>query len=177
MSEAYDLYLQEHKSNLLKGYCWFEDNLPEIFKSNPQLMTKTRWQIEYNHDTSKSDKEEYEAYDEYFYGRNKSYSVVQNYKKAWLHHIHNNPHHWQYWIIINDDPKEGMTILDMPDNYILEMICDWWSFSMKTGKLTEIFDWYEERKNYIKLHPNSRKTLESILGQIKIKLEEQNNDV
>jgi len=32
--------------------------------------------------------------------------------------------------------------------------------------------WYEQRKKYIKLHPNSRKTLDSILDKIKTKLEE-----
>lgn len=52
------------------------------------------------------------------------------------------------------------------------LIWGWWSFSWAKGNLNEIFPWYEERKKYIKLHPNSRKTLESILGQIKIKLEE-----
>jgi hypothetical protein len=55
------------------------------------------------------------------------------------------------------------------------MICDWWAFSWSKGNLNEIFPWYEQRKNYIKLHPNSRKILESILGQIKIKLEDPND--
>jgi hypothetical protein len=53
------------------------------------------------------------------------------------------------------------------------MICDWWAFSWSKGNLNDIFAWYEEHKNYIKLHPNSRKTVDYILNQIKIKLEEQ----
>ena len=35
------------------------------------------------------------------------------------------------------------TILEMPYDYIIEMICDWWSFSWQSGNLYEIFKWYE----------------------------------
>ena len=52
------------------------------------------------------------------------------------------------------------------------MICDWWSFSWFKGNLLEVFSWYEEHKNYIKLHPNTRKLVEDILGHIKNKLGE-----
>lgn len=82
------------------------------------------------------------------------------------------PHHWQYWVLINDDPEEGEIVLEMPYCYILEMICDWWSFSWFKGNLLEIFSWYEEHKNYIKLHPNTRKLVEDILSRIQNKLGE-----
>ena len=119
-----------------------------------------------------TDPEEYDAYDKYFYGRNKSYAVVQDFNKAWLHHIHHNPHHWQHWVLINDDPGEGMVILDMPYMYVVEMICDWWAFSWKKENLHEIFSWYDEHKDYMKLSKNTRKTVEDILDKIKQKLEE-----
>lgn len=54
----------------------------------------------------------------------------------------------------------------MPHKYIIEMICDWWSFSWIKGDLFEIFAWYENHKNYIKLHPNTRLIVEEILGRI-----------
>ena len=128
------------------------------------------WQIVLKHDASKSDPEEYDAYDNYFYG-NKSYENTQKFNLAWLHHIHVNPHHWQHWVLINDDPKEGTICLDMPYNYIIEMICDWWSFSFKTGNLSEIFSWYESHKAHIKLSDNTRKIVEDILSKIKEKIE------
>ena len=59
----------------------------------------------------------------------------------------------------------------MPREYVIEMICDWWSFSWNSGKLDEIFDWYDEHKDYIKLGKQTRKTVESILTEIKNKLE------
>ena len=103
---------------------------------------------------------------------NKSYEVEEAYKKAWLLHLHRNPHHWQYWILINDDPKEGTILLDMPDNYILEMICDWWAFSWKSGNLDEIFKWYEEHGPYMKLSIRTRQKVEDAFSLIKQKLED-----
>ena len=169
MSTQYDNYLGQHRANVAQGYYWIRDNLPELLKDGPYDLEH---QICFAHDESKEDIEEYNAYDAYFYGGNRSYAVVQAFNKAWLHHIHHNPHHWQYWILIHDEPKEDMTILEMPYNYILEMICDWWAFSWKSGKLDEIFKWYDEHKDYIKFHDKTRKIVEDILAKIKEKLEE-----
>lgn len=170
MSIQYDNYLTEHKENVAKGFRWLQENIPEVIEDGFE------WQICFNHDASKTDPEEYDAYDAYFYGNNRSYSVVQNFKKAWLRHIHNNPHHWQHWILINDDPKEGMVVIDMPYIYIVEMICDWWSFSWTKGDLNEIFGWYEDRKDYMKLSANTQISVEYILGKMKDKLEEKDID-
>lgn len=170
MSVQYDNFLTEHKENVAKGFRWLQENIPEVIEDGFE------WQICFNHDASKTDPEEYDAYDAYFYGNNRSYSVVQNFKKAWLRHIHNNPHHWQHWILINDDPKEGMVVIDMPYIYVVEMICDWWSFSWKKGDLNEIFGWYEDRKDYMKLSANTRRSVEYILGRMKDKLEEKDID-
>lgn len=170
MSVQYDNYLTEHKENVAKGFRWLQENIPEVIEDGFE------WQICFNHDASKTDLEEYDAYDAYFYGNNRSYSVVQNFNKAWLRHIHNNPHHWQHWILINDEPKEGMVVIDMPYIYVVEMICDWWAFSWKKGDLNEIFGWYEDRKDYMKLSANTRKSVEYILGKIKDKLEEKDID-
>lgn len=170
MSVQYDNYLTEHKENVAKGFRWLQENIPEVIEDGFE------WQICFNHDASKTDPEEYDAYDAYFYGNNRSYSVVQNFKKAWLRHIHNNPHHWQHWILINDEPKEGMVVIDIPYIYVVEMICDWWSFSWTKGDLNEIFRWYEDRKDYMKLSANTRISVEYILGKMKDKLEEKDID-
>lgn len=168
MSREYDLYLEQHKGNVAKGFEWFRENLPEVLNGLDNL----EWQVCIAHDQSKTEPDEYEAYDKYFYGKNKSYQVMQDFNLAWLKHIHRNPHHWQHWILINDNPKEGKIVLDMPKNYIIEMICDWWAFSWKAGNLFEIFKWYDEHKDYMKLSPKTRKTVEDILEQIKTKLSE-----
>lgn len=169
MSIAYDQYLTQHKANVKKGFDWIRENLPELVIGEYDY----EWQIGMAHDASKTNPDEYEAYDAYFYGGNRSYAVVQAFNKAWLMHIHRNPHHWQHWVLINDEPDEGEILIEMPYNYILEMICDWWAFSWAKGNLTEIFKWYEEHKDYIKLHEASRRAVEINLRMIKEKLEEK----
>lgn len=172
MSQKYDEYLKSHLECVGDAFKWLAGNLPEVFLDETQ-QNEIEKQCLSDHDKSKYNPEEYEAYDKYFYGNNKSYEVVREFNKAWLIHIHNNPHHWQYWILINDNPDEGEIILDMPDNYIIEMICDWWSFSWKTGNLYEIFDWYRERKDYIKLSEDTRQKVENILDSMEEKLREE----
>lgn len=169
MSIQYDQYLTQHKANVKKGFEWIRDNLPELVIGDYDY----EWQIGMAHDESKTQPDEYEAYDAYFYGGNRSFAVTQAFNKAWLLHIHRNPHHWQHWILINDEPNEGEILIEMPYNYILEMICDWWAFSWAKGDLTEIFKWYGEHKDYIKLNKKSHATVEHILEQIKSKLEEK----
>lgn len=167
MSTQYDNYLEQHKEGVMKAYEWLMANLPDVIQGRYDY----EWQIA-THDHSKNQHSEYDAYDAYFYGGNRSAKVVEEFNKAWLLHIHRNPHHWQHWVLINDDPNEGEIILDMPYNYIIEMICDWWSFSWRQGKLDEIFKWYDEHKDYIKLSTRTRDIVESILDKIKAKLEE-----
>ena len=166
MSYEYDRYLQQHRNNVKRGFEWLLTNLPTVLTGQPDAS----WQIIFDHDSSKNNDDEYLAYDTYFYGNNRSYEVTEEFKRAWLLHIHRNPHHWQYWVLNNDDPNEGEVILDMPYNYIIEMICDWWSFSWQKGDLGEIFNWYDEHSDYIKLSPKTRKTVEDILEQMRDRL-------
>jgi hypothetical protein len=117
VSFQYDQYLARHRANVKRGFDWLSENLPG-------LMTNTLtagWNTEFAHDQSKNEPDEYEAYDAYFYGNNRSYEVVQRYQRAWLLHIHRNPHHWQHWILIHDDMEDGEleTVLEeMADAYI-----------------------------------------------------------
>ena len=173
MSFQYDQYLAQHRSNVKRGYDWLCENLPDVVKDT----LNAGWQTGFAHDRSKDESDEYNAYDAYFYGNNRSYEVVENYQKAWLLHIHRNPHHWQYWVLINDDPKEGEIVLEMPYDYIIEMICDWWAFSWAQEKLDEIFNWYKDHSKYMKLAPDTRKTVESILDKIKEKLNESTEEI
>ena len=175
MSTIYDGYIQNHKYNVVMAFNWIKEKMPDIFKA--EFAGTYDWNICYAHDDSKISLEEYKAYDEYFYG-DKSHAVVKAFDQAWLHHIHNNPHHWQHWILFEDDPKTGKPYraLDMPDPYIVEMICDWWSFSFKSGDLKEIFSWYGEHKNKMILSDKTRKRVEYILERIKKELEDEESE-
>ena len=167
MSILYDDYLRKHKSGVAQAYQWIADNVPSLIPLNSQLKID-------QHDASKFLKEEYDAYDAYFYGNNQSHAVVEDFNRAWLHHIHCNPHHWQHWVLLEDDPKTGenYVCIPMPLDYILEMICDWWSFSFAAGNLREIFTWYAEHKDIMKLHKHTRTFVEAYLDAISSKLDE-----
>lgn len=167
MSYEYDLYLHEHVSNVQKAYEWLRNHFGSYL-----LEKSSSYQNISEHDKSKYDEEEYDAYDVYFYSKNRSYSVVDDFNRAWLRHIHKNPHHWQHWVLVNDDQKEGTVALEIPFQYVVEMVCDWWSFSWKSGNLYEIFDWYEDHKKQMILHDNTRAEVERLLSLVKDKLDE-----
>jgi len=170
MSYLYDQYLTSHKSNVKKGFDWIRDNLPELIERDFDF----EHQIGFAHDNSKTEQDEYDAYDAYFYGGNCSFFVTQAFNKAWLFHIHRNPHHWQYWVLLEDDPSGGNVCIEIPFNYILEMICDWWAFSWASGNLMEIFDWYNQHKATIQMAEASRSTVEDVLHNMRKKLEVKN---
>ena len=166
MSIEYDRYLSEHIENVRKGLDWMLDNLP----LNQEQISAIEEAMLHAHDESKYSKEEYEAYDKYFYGWNNSYEVYRAFDQAWLHHQKCNPHHWQYWVLINDEPDDEtltqLKVLPMPLNYIFEMIADWWTFSWQNGNLFEIFTWYGKHRDRMMLHYDTRMIVEDILQKM-----------
>lgn len=177
MSQQYDEYLHEHISNVDKGIDWMiaHNIVPEHvvwMKDGMTLEGIVRW-----HDESKMTDEEYEAYDDYFYGKEgkdeDDIAVIDSaFDYAWLHHIHNNPHHWQYWVLIGDD--DGAKALEMPEHFVYEMIADWWSFSWRSGNHKEIFDGYDAHSEKMILHEKTRKLVEEILNKMQDILEKEN---
>lgn len=161
MSAEYNTYIIEHVDNVKKAYMWLKDH--NIIKED--ILDQLNL-----HDASKYTDEEYKAYDDYFYGI-KTKAVKEAFNYAWLHHIHHNPHHWQYWVLVNDE--DGTVGLEMPENYVYEMVCDWWAFSHKSGNLKEIFDWYKSHKKNMILHEKTRKFVEDLLDKIKKVLDEE----
>lgn len=165
-NEQYNSYLEQHINNVYKGYEWVKENLPEI------VDNKYAEDIQYNiehHDASKYMNEEYDAYANYFYGE-KTEEVKSAFDFAWLHHIHNNPHHWQHWVLINDE--DGTKALDMPYPFIAEMFCDHWAFSWSKGNLKEVKNWYNSHKDGMMLSEKTRKVYETILDAVMTKLDE-----
>ena len=167
MSKEYDNYIHEHVGNVMKGYKWICAHISNMPELQDYLTPELQNQLEH-HDESKWYPNEYYAYDKYFYGGNRSFKVVEDFNYAWLHHIHDNPHHWQHWVLLEDDPSNGSPykVMEMPVNYVIEMICDWWAFSWAKGNLMEIFDWYDKHKETMLLHPKTKKLVEKILAKI-----------
>lgn len=161
MSNQYDDYLKKHIENVKKAAEWMLENLPAAGELSEVEVKDIGIQVDI-HDESKRGIVEYKPYDRYFYagGSEEAFNV------AWLHHIHVNPHHWQHWVLMQDDDDEPVAI-EMPRTYVWEMVADWWSFSWASGDKLEIFDWYGEHKETMVLHERTREYVERLLREIR----------
>ena len=113
------------------------------------------------HDMSKFSSQEFIPYALKFYSNQKDENTELRWKKAWLHHQNHNKHHWEYWIV-NRNKREA---LPMPKKYMIEMVCDWKSFSRKWGRIVKESSLVERmmKSEEIILHPITRKELENYI--------------
>lgn len=133
------------------------------------------------HDWSKLLPSEWRPYARHFYGRppalNPMYfghaargQAVEEWRaetaaafdRAWLLHQHRQPHHFQHWILRQDD---GATkILPMPEVYAREMVADWMGAGRAITGRWEAVAWYAANQPWISLHPDTREYVEALLG-------------
>ena len=164
MSTQYNKYLEEHIGNVIKGYEILKDNLDVDFVSKHKINFDYLDLVIRKHDQSKYTEDEYFAYDEYFYGT-KCKETKEKFDLAWLHHQNTNKHHWQYWLLKEDNGL--LKPLDMDIYSIIEMVCDWWSFSLKQNKPLEILKFYNDHESTRVLSNNTKYTVLEILDTIK----------
>jgi hypothetical protein len=152
--DEYRKYIDIHIKNVekiwkhvLKKYIrdeyWLEDGM--IYCINMLIE---------NHDRSKYLDDEFRGYRQYFYSDNDETISVSSFEYSWNHHIKNNSHHWEYWII----PKKENLILDMPFEYIIEMLCDWSAMAIQFKDSPSA--WYNENKKSILVSDYTRKIIE-----------------
>lgn len=104
------------------------------------------------HDMSKFLPSEWFPYVNYFYAGSK-YSDKSAFDRAWLLHQKRNKHHWQYWILREDN---GNTIaLDMTEKYVKEMIADWYGAGMAINGSEDVKKWYRENYNKVLVSANT----------------------
>lgn len=119
------------------------------------------------HDWSKFLLDEWIPYANYFYGgdtrKDRFYTPSQGtseFNYAWLKHQHRNPHHWQHWVLQEDDG--GKFAMEMPSKYALEMVCDWRGAGKAQGH-NDTLDWYMRNKNKMILNEFTRNYVEALL--------------
>jgi DNA-binding transcriptional MocR family regulator len=116
------------------------------------------------HDWSKFTFREWIAYREYFYGT-RTEAVTEAFNRAWLHHIHWNKHHFQHWVLIEDPSSdEQIKALKMPEKYVREMVADWYGAGRAIFGKWGAAEWYQERKDKIIIHPDTRVLVECLIG-------------
>lgn len=92
--------------------------------------------------------------------------LVNSFNRAWLHHIHYGPHHWQHWLLVYDDDKKDYETIKMPKIYCQEMLADWRAAGIAITGNDNTDKWYSDRRErfMVMLHPENRKWIESQLG-------------
>ena len=100
----------------------------------------------------------------YYYGLTKE-KVEKQFDVAWLHHQHRNKHHWQRWLLTLDSARSDGKLfpLAMPDRYRREMLADWNGAGRAYGN-PNTAEWYQENKEQMQLHPDTRAWIEEKLG-------------
>ena len=159
----YKCYILQHLANIKKAYILYKDFLIEKLElrdSDVRVISDLVRQ----HDDSKWDLEEFDAYRKHFYPTLQENEMVQDMKDrlekdfdaAWEHHYKNNPHHWQYWGKDND----------IPNVYIAEMILDWIAMGMAGSKI-KAYDWYDQHRDEIQVTDNARIKLDETLAALR----------
>ena len=130
------------------------------------------------HDWSKFRPSEWLPYVRYFYGTwpeapdvwrwcphytgPTKQSVQSDFDYAWLLHQRRNAHHWQYWILIQDEDEDR--VLPMPDHYRREMLADWRGAGRAITGKDNTQSWYKSHKDKMQLHPETRRWIEEQLA-------------
>ena len=123
--KEYRDYILAHQARVEKFADRLLEHCPEVLDEvDPDVF----WDLIKAHDESKFSEEEFEPYAQKWFGDG---IKTPEYEEAWKHHWMNNEHHPEYWL--------GE---DMPYIYILEMLCDWGSFSIDKGDLSDLSDFY-----------------------------------
>ena len=82
----------------------------------------------------------------------------EEWDRAWLHHVHQDPHHWQHWIL---DDK----VLYMPETYVREMVADFLGAGRSYTGSWDIQPWINSESHKFRLHPRSLVYLAKVLDE------------
>jgi len=110
------------------------------------------------HDESKNSIDEYPYYVRKFGGG----IDEPGFELAWLNHIHQNPHHPEHWIM----PGEPNTVLEMPEEYVREMVADWMGSSKAYTGSFDMTEWLKDNLSKKVLHKNSFSYLVKVLVEL-----------
>lgn len=130
------------------------------------------------HDLSKYSPTEFLPGAKYYFGNrspNEGERAEYGYSKAWLHHKGRNRHHFEYWT----DYKRGVGVVPvkMPIEFTVEMFCDRMAASKvyKKEAYTDRspLEYYEERSDKGRMHPETAELLETLLVMLSEKGEKE----
>jgi hypothetical protein len=150
MQPKYDAYLD-----------YLERHRRFVLEEAAQLCVSDRG---VRHDLSKYEPDEFDAYAEYFYGIWRVENVPapadvqERFDYAWMLHQKRNDHHWQYWLLREDDG--AMKVLPMPELAMREMLADWRGASRAITGTDNTPTWYAKNAANMLLHPATKAWIE-----------------
>lgn len=116
------------------------------------------------HDQSKFGLDEFPFYARNFFGDK---GDPDGWARAWLHHIHANPHHWNHWLFADSFTPKGSTVeggaVPMPHKYIREMVADWMGAGFAYTGSWDMTKWLTENLPRIRLHSQTAREVGEIL--------------
>src|SRR5207249_1167176 len=99
------------------------------------------------HDLSKFLPSEWVPYAQHFYGDAAGRAdKAAAFDSAWLYHQRRNPHHPQWWVLLQDSGETKL--LPMPDRYRREMLADWIGAGRAQG-YPDTAAWYRANRDRI----------------------------
>ena len=97
--------------------------------------------------------------------------------KSWLHHKGRNRHHYEYWTDVTKDRSLGIVGIKMPVRYVAEMFADRVAAckTYEKDRYTTMSPWryYKKTKDYITIHPETRRLLERLLKMLAVRGEDE----
>lgn len=145
----YGVYVARHK--------WF------VFRAGLKLGVPL-WRL-IIHDWSKLTPTEWGGYARRFYGGRggllDNSADPEEFHRAWTHHWHRNPHHWEHWLAITYDGE--LRPMLMPETYVREMVADWMGAGRAITGRVDIIPWYTKNAERMNLHPDVRQQVENLL--------------
>lgn len=123
------------------------------------------------HDLSKYSPSELSDSIEYYHGDRSPYhyeKLEKGYALGWLHHKGRNKHHFEYWYDIIDGKYQP---LEMPDQYIVESLCDrvaaCKTYQKEKYTQNSPLEYFEKVPEKDYMHPNTREKMRKYLTMIK----------
>lgn len=153
----YLMYMIRHKF-WVTYYCFRDGLIWRGLKHDASKFLPSEWLPYANHFCG-SGKDKRRAIRKEAVGYCKPYKTGdEKFNFAWLLHQKRNDHHWQWWILPEDDG--GFIAMPMKKKALREMICDWRGAGKAQGHGDNTPTWYKKNKGKMTLHPDTKKEVE-----------------
>lgn len=159
-AKIYLKYLKKHIECVNKAYEKLKIIIPDLFDGyDDEVEIKTEQNIKL-HDNIKFSSHNLRVYGEHYTGKFNE----NEYNAVILDHIRNCPHHFQHWLVFYQIDK--IKAVEIPYDYIVEMICDWYSFSFIKNDETELVRWYKIYRDKMIFAPKTQIIIDNIISKV-----------